>query len=189
MGWSARLLEQRRREREAEARYVGPWAGLEQQAASTSGRNDATNEREKAVISVRISDNSYDVVPADIYPAVVSKIEEKETMYGPGVKVFFTISDGDQAGKIVDGLASLPENGLSPKSKLRMWLEAIVGKSLAGYQGDIDLNKMIGKPCRINVINVPGKDGTGEFARIKDVLPLRKPAPKPEVAPTETDLF
>ncbi len=141
---------------------------------------------------VSVSNATYEALPADVYPVVVSKVESKETQYGDGVVITFTVSDGEYAGKTVTGLASM---SLNVKAKLRGWVEAITGKSLANVaEGtNIDLEKLVGKACRVNITIVPGKDGTGEFNRVKDVLPLRpvkteKPAPKP-VESSDGDLF
>ncbi len=128
---------------------------------------------------VTVNNSSYEAIPADVYPVVVSKVESKETQYGDGVVITFTVSDGEYVAKTITGLASL---SLNVKSKLRGWVEAITGKSLANVaEGtDIDLMKLVGKPCRINVSVVPGKDGTGEFNRVKDVLPIRATRPAPQ---------
>lgn len=144
-------------------------------------------------INATVSNQSFAAVPADVYPVVVSSIEEKEMEFGPTVILGFTISDGDYAASVVSGLAS---KSLNLKSKLRGWVEAITSKSLAAVaEGTVvDLEKLVGKPCRITVSVVPGKDGTGEFNRVTSVLPLRAvklvQAPAPVAPPIANgDLF
>lgn len=143
-------------------------------------------------INATVSNQSFAVVPADVYPVVVSKIEEKEMEFGPTLIVGFTVSDGEYASTVISGLAS---KSLNVKAKLRGWVEAITGKSLSTVaEGTVvDLEKLVGKACRITVSVVPGKDGTGEFNRVTAVLPLRAMkivAPPAPVAPAANgDLF
>jgi len=144
-------------------------------------------------ITATVSNVSFAAVPADVYPVVVSKIEEKEMEFGPTILVSFTISDGEHAATVITGLAS---KSLNVKAKLRGWVEAITGKNLANAaEGtNVDLERLVGKPCRISVSVVPGKDGTGEFNRVTSVLPIRaarpaQPAPKPVEAGNGDELF
>ncbi len=97
--------------------------------------------------------------------------------------MFFS-SETENGEDEVVGLASLPKNGgaMSPRSKLRGWLEGIRGKPFAeGEQVDID--QLRGAECRLllSTEEKAKKDGTkGMFNTIVKVMPPRsKRATKP----------
>lgn len=119
---------------------------------------------------------SADLVPADMYMAKFTGYEEIVTEYGPAVKLYFLITEGAEKDKIVNGLASIPANGLTPKSKLRIWIEGMLGRKLAGVTEEIDLDKLIGRPCRLNLSVTEGAKG-GQFNRIESILPPRSTKP------------
>lgn len=126
-------------------------------------------------MKVKIRENGWTLVPADVYSAKVEKIEELDLEYGPCAKFVFRITDGDYAGEMVDGLASLGKDGISPKSKLYTWILAITGQSLEEIE-EFELDDLVGKPCRLNVTEKKKDDGT-EYNRIEAVLPPPKKRP------------
>lgn len=128
-------------------------------------------------------------VPDDVYKAEVVALDEKQIEFD-GVlqdKVEFTfriIDDQDYEGVELRGLASLPAR-LTPKSKLRQWAQAILGREFA--EGDsLDLDTLLGRQCRISTTTVEGKKG-GQFTNVKDVLMARAARGAQKPLPTNGD--
>ena len=75
----------------------------------------------------------------------------------------------DQDGNPIE-LDGIANDLLTPLSKLTRWLGAFGLTSEPGEE--IDMEQAIGREAMAVIINVPGKDGTGAFARISDIVPL-----------------
>jgi hypothetical protein len=130
---------------------------------------------------VKVKKRDYTAIEADVYLAKLQGIEEKVTEFGPAARFSFIVVEGNSAGATVSGLASIPSGGMGPKSKLRHFVEALLGRPLDDDDDEIDLDSLIGKTCRINVIQEQGKDG-GTYNKITEVLA----APRPEKRQAET---
>lgn len=132
----------------------------------------------------------------DNYEALLVRTEDFDGDFGPAIKLFFHVSYEDSDGKTqvtdVSGIAGLPKDGqtLGLKSKLRIWIEAIMGNKLADGQS-VDLDALIDKQprCRLVLGIKDGKelreDGSRpQFNTILSILPLRKAgAVAPKAAP------
>lgn len=150
-------------------------------------------------LKFRVTESTFELYPADIYDAKLTKIEPKTLEFnGEPSDVLewtFTFLDGEFLGKTINDIASFPANGLSPKCKLRQWIEGMTGKSLQGFGGEVDINKLIGRDCRINVwrgLNTKGR----EVNKISSILPPKgavkaAPVPSPVISPPtdNEDLF
>jgi hypothetical protein len=112
----------------------------------------------------------FELIKPDIYEAIVTKFDTRESTYGPAALYTFQIIEGPQKGVEVSGMASIPANGLGPKSKLRQWMEAIQGRHFEDNDA-IDVEDVIGYHCRINVKTE--EKGESKFNKIADVLQTR----------------
>lgn len=130
------------------------------------------------------------VLDEDTYDAAYQKYEEYAGEFGPALKLFFTVAYADDKGKTqyteVSGIAGISQAGaLGLKSKLRIWIEALMGRALADGEA-IDLEALANSPCRLILSIKKGKtrdDGTqAQFNRIEKVLAPRKRATKPAAA-------
>jgi hypothetical protein len=79
------------------------------------------------------------------------------------------VGDDGEPGELSD-LSSL---ALSPKSKLWARYQALTGVTL-DLDMEIDLEDMVGKEAQAAIIHKPGKDGTGSWPRIENVIALPK---------------
>lgn len=148
-------------------------------------------------LKLRVNDQegSFTILEPEIYEAVFTRYEQTETQFGPGVKMFFNVMPLEGGEPVeVSGLCSLPNGGLTAKSKLRGWIEGIVGRKLAGFTEEIDLDKLIGRQCRLDldVIEKSRDDGTkATFNRINGIKPYRaqRAAPPPPAPKQEEPLF
>jgi len=70
-------------------------------------------------------------------------------------------------------LAVLTSLALSPKSNLWAWYQALTGVTL-DLDMEIDLEDMVGKEAQAAIVHKPGKDGTGSWPRIENLMALPK---------------
>ncbi len=124
---------------------------------------------------------NFTILEPDVYEATFTKYEEMDLEFGPALKLFFVINDmvtEEGAPITIDGIASVPKNGLTPRCKLRGWLEGMLGRALAGSSEEVDLDNLIGAQCRLTVEQVTKgarDDGTPKiFNNITMILPFRK---------------
>lgn len=134
------------------------------------------------------------LLDAGTYPAVCVRIADlgiQETEY-QGVKrdkaqVVFgweivgekVAVDGNEVPRIMYSKAYT--NSLDEKATLRRDLESWRGRAftkeeLCGFH----LSTVINAPCFLNIIHMERRDGGGEYATIKAVMPLPKGMPKPK---------
>jgi len=129
---------------------------------------------------IRVNDNEqeFTVLEPDVYDATFTRYEQVDTQFGPGLKLYFNVMNPADGQPVeVSGLCSIPQNGLTPKSKLRGWLQGMLGRNLAGSNEEIDLDRLISTGCRLNldVIEKSRDDGTkAVFNRITGILPYRR---------------
>lgn len=92
------------------------------------------------------------------YPAELSGIRQFANAYGTRIGFEFTIKGGQ-----FDGLAVMRSTApqLTPQSKLAEVLVGLLGRQLTQTElmGGIDLEALIGSPCRILVLQARGKTG------------------------------
>jgi hypothetical protein len=132
-------------------------------------------------MTMKLTATDYTVIEEGEYPAQLAKVEELEMSFGPTIKMTFSLLDEDNRGTEVSGLAS---KAMSPKAKLRGWVEGMLGRALEKGE-EIDLESLIGTKVMLYV-SVSDTD-KGMFNRIEKVrLPRRKVAPKP--APVVADV-
>ena len=128
---------------------------------------------------MKIKVATYEVLPPDIYSAEVIEVVETTTLHGPAAKFRFRIVDADYGGVIITGIASVPELGIGPRSKLYRWLQAL-GINPAEHD-EIDLSQLVGRRCRLKVINQE-RDGL-TYNRVEDVLPPARPQRQRQLKP------
>lgn len=124
---------------------------------------------------------NFTILDPDVYEATFKKYEEMDLEFGPALKLFFEIKDmvTEEGGPVtIDGIASVPKNGLTLKSKLRGWIEGMLGRNLAGSNEEVDLDALIGTDCRLTVEQVTKgtrEDGSPKvFNNITTILPFRR---------------
>ncbi len=118
------------------------------------------------------------VLPAGIHPAKFIGFEPGEALHGRIVKLYFEVLSGPYAGKGVSGICSIP-NEDAPNSKLQTWCAALAGRDMAAYPPyEVDLNSLIGRPCRLNITVVERADGS-LFNQLQAVLrqPMQRTDP------------
>lgn len=109
--------------------------------------------------------------------------------YGNGDVIRFALETTDvvdEEGNPVqlDGIAN---DKMTPMSKLSRWLSAFGVSAKPGE--DVDMEEAIGKQAMAVIVLKPGKDGTGAFPRIDDLVPLpRSGGRAAPAAPAATDI-
>lgn len=123
--------------------------------------------------------SGFTVLPEDVYKAKIVNLTPKQITWDGETKdvlefTFEVMDDTDYEGVQVNAIATL-YGKLTPKSKLRLWAEAILNRKLTeGEQFDTDT--LMNKTCRISTTTEEGKKG-GTFTKIKDVMPARAARP------------
>ena len=90
------------------------------------------------------------------------------------------VVDGEGNPIELDGIAN---DKLSPMSKLTRWLSAFGVTSKPGEE--VDMEDAVDREAMAVIVNKPGKDGTGAFPRIEDLVPLPKTGNGRTARPTE----
>ncbi len=110
----------------------------------------------------------YRTLEEGCYPALLENIEEREGSTGRYCRWVFAAQSPQGDPIPVAGLTSLRSG---PKAKGRQWVEAILGSKMKAGE-EIDLDELVGKPCRVQVTVVDLEDG-GRFNRVEKVLPSK----------------
>jgi hypothetical protein len=125
---------------------------------------------------VKIKATDYVTVDEGEYPARFAGYEERTTEFGDAVQFKFVLLDEEHSGVEIRGLAS---KKLSPKSKMRGWVEGMIGRVLEPGE-EIDLDDMIDRKVML-YLAVEDTD-KGLFNRIEKIrVPKRKAPAKPVV--------
>ena len=117
-----------------------------------------------------IAQTRFECVDAGTYRARVDGVELTEGEFGPQLKFKFGLAEEGFEDVTLLAWASAK---LSPKSKLYGWVNALIFAG-AGVPADFDLDtgELVGKECQL-LVEVTKKD-TGEYNKVKDVLPIRR---------------
>jgi hypothetical protein len=121
---------------------------------------------------MKLTANDYVTVEEGEYPAKFVGYEEKTTDFGEAVQFRFMLTDEENNGTEIRGLAS---KKLSPKSKMRGWIEGMLGRALEPRE-EIDLDDLLDRKVMLYV----SVDDTerGMWNRIEKIrVPKRKPRP------------
>ena len=121
---------------------------------------------------MKLTANDYVTVEEGEYPAKFIGYEEKTTEFGEAVQFSFMLLDEENNGTEVRGLAS---KKLTPKSKMRGWIEGMLGRALEPRE-EIDLDDLLDRKVMLYV----SVDDTerGIWNRIEKIrVPKRKPRP------------
>jgi hypothetical protein len=151
-----------------------------------------------ATLRFQVSESTFELYPPDVYDVQLANIEQKTLEFNgePSEVLEFTFEflDGEYQGKRINDIASWPANGLTPKTKLRQWIEGMTGKSLKDHAGEVDLNKLLGRKCRINV-SVTKNSKNMDKNKITSILPpkaagngakpAQPPVPASDLAPDD----
>ncbi len=124
-----------------------------------------------------------DTIPAGIYEAALVRVEEAKNAEGSYVKWIFSVSIQGEARSLT-GASGM---NLDAGSKTRFWTEALLGRPLRADE-EIDLEKLVGRPCRIEVMLVE-KDGRElpRIAKLTKASGLKLAAKKEPAAPKEDE--
>jgi hypothetical protein len=122
---------------------------------------------------------------AGVYAVVVSDVEEAEgKQYGEQVKLFLqTVDETDDDGEPYE-LWAWASKKLTTRSKLFRWTANITGSLPVLGEPFRIREALIGRPCRAQISEVTGEDGTVR-KKVSDVLPPSKP--KAAAKPPEPD--
>lgn len=110
-------------------------------------------------------------IPEGLYEAKVKEISEDEGEFGEYLKFVFEITEGEEKGTTRNAIASkkLSRTKSGKASKLVGYVEALTKTKL--QKGEVlDLEKMVGKYCRIFVKDDKEMDGV-MMQRITEVMP------------------
>ena len=127
-------------------------------------------------------------IPPGTYRVLLMDLKEdllENALYGNGNVIRFELEvcqHVDVSGNPIQ-LDALANDKLTPKSKLWGWLEAF--GLHPEVEDDVDMEAAVGQEALAVVENVPGKDGTGEFSRVANIIPL--PANIPIRDPVRAD--
>ncbi len=130
-----------------------------------------------------VNENTFELYPAGIYEARLVDLEEKTlTIQATNetrdvIEWTFEVISGPQKGKEIKDICAKPTNGLGPKTKMRQWIEGILGQSLQGRTKPVDPNRLIGKECYITLFRGPNQVG-------KDVNKITALSPRTRSAPS-----
>ena len=110
------------------------------------------------------------VVPEDMYNAKISGLRKFSGQFGEALAISFTITDGDHAGKTVDGIANLTK--LTKKAKLFKWAQT-AGCIMPDEEGSsFDPNTLMGKEVRVLTKDKERKNEKGTYfqSNVAEVL-------------------
>jgi len=109
------------------------------------------------------------VVTDGTYPATLSKVTLFQNAYGERVGFEFTLlGDGVEGQKVTRSTSPV----LSSKGKLAEVLGGLFGRDLTPQEitGGIDLEKLIGTPCKVLVLKAKSRNGA-VYSNVERVLP------------------
>ena len=127
-------------------------------------------------MSLTLTAEDYTVVDDGEYPAKFVNYEERETQFGKTVILHFELLDEEHQGMTLSGMAS---QKLTPKAKLRGWVEGFLGRALESGEV-VNLDDFIGRKVLLYVTT----DDTdkGLFNRIEKIrVPKKKATATPAV--------
>ena len=118
----------------------------------------------------------YEVIDAGLYRATVSEIKAEEGKFGPQLKIKFTLEDEDATTLVTWASATF-----SPKSRLYGLAKAAFGGGDFPPGFVLDTDKLLGRRLLVLVTVKPKNDGSGDFNKVEQFMPLK--APKAAMAP------
>ncbi len=126
-------------------------------------------------MALTLTAQDYTTVEDGEYLAQFTGYEEKDTQFGKTVILQFELLDEENRGTPLTGMAS---QKLTPKAKLRGWIEGMLGRTLEAGE-NVNLDALIGTKVMLYVTTEDTDKGL--FNRIEKIrLPKRKStAPKP----------
>lgn len=122
-------------------------------------------------LTLKATSGDYVVVDEGIYQAEVTGYtqEEDHPEYGPRIRIQVTIRDGGEFdGREMSGLCSVK---FSAKSKLRVWVEAAIGRKVEDGE-DFNLDEIIGRPVMMQVVH--RKTADRSYDNIGMLFPSKK---------------
>ena len=124
----------------------------------------------------------YEVIEEGQYPAIFTGYEERTTEFGDAVMFCFALRDEEHNGLEIKGLASAK---LTPKAKMRAWVEGIMGRALENKE-EVDLNDLVDRKV-ILYLSIADTE-KGMFNRIEKIrVPRRKAKRAPVVEEEEEE--
>lgn len=131
---------------------------------------------------ITVKQTQHVCLPAGVYPAQVSNIEDADGQYGPQLKFTFDLL-GEHQGKQLTGWTS---KSFNVKSKLYEWTQGMLGGIAIDPEWDFSSDAVMGKKVLLTVLKKAGDNGS-EFNRIDNVLPAPRPKAKAKAAPPPPD--
>lgn len=138
-------------------------------------------------MALTLTAQDYTTVEDGEYPAQFTGYEERDTQFGKTVILQFELLDEENRGTQLSGMAS---QKLTPKAKLRGWIEGMLGRTLEAGE-DVNLDALIG--TRVMLYVTTEDTDKGLFNRIEKIrLPKKKttaskPTPKVLTESEEND--
>lgn len=122
-------------------------------------------------MSIKIQQSTYEAVEPGVYPGRITDIVEEDGIYGPQLKVYFHL---DPSEEYEDGkqLYAWCSRKFSPKSKLYLWTQAILGRIAPDYVFDSD--DILNKGVMVVIGNRYSTDGSQLFDYVESLKPLPK---------------
>ena len=133
---------------------------------------------------MQIAMRTYEVIDPGMYPATIAEIKPETGKFGDQLKVKFLLEDQDATT-----LTAWTSTSFSPKSRLFGLARAAFGGNDFPPGFTLDTDKLIGRRLLLMVTVKPKGDGSGEFNKVEEFLPLKapkaafQPAPAPAAAP------
>lgn len=119
-------------------------------------------------MGIQIQQTVFETLEPGEYPAQVAEIEAVEGQFGPQLRWKFNTDDGHT-------LSAWSSQTFSPKSKLYKWTAAALGGRDIPAGVAFDSDAVIGRRVRLIVVTQAGKEG--DYNRVSEVLPPKRPAP------------
>ncbi len=112
-----------------------------------------------------------DPEPAGVYPAVLEKVEERDSEIGKGgTYLFWTFKSRNKKREEIE-LTGTSNTNFGPTAKPRRWAQTLLGRVLTKDEAlaGMDLDELVGESCQL-IIGVVEKE-SGTFNVIEGILP------------------
>lgn len=119
---------------------------------------------------MEIAMKTYEVIDPGLYPASIAKIEAETGKFGDQLKIKFLLEDEDATT-----LTAWTSTSFSPKSRLFGLARAAFGGGDFPTGFVLNTEKLIGRRLLLVVTVKPKGDGSGDFNKVEEFLPLKPP--------------
>ena len=117
---------------------------------------------------MEIAMRTYEAIDPGMYPATIAEIKPETGKFGDQLKVKFLLEDQDATT-----LTAWTSTSFSPKSRLFGLTRAAFGGSDFPPGFVLNTDKLIGRRLMLMVTVKPKGDGSGDFNKVEEFLPLK----------------